>query len=123
MKEPSTHISIETCSLLLKPDSSNPCDGRCPRSHPDRAGVLPLHDLGQAKSAHPKVTSMNQRALTVTVSIAVALTIASGYVAGQMTLRWGISNELADASARIQSFPEKIGEWTLTDRQDLPDEA
>jgi hypothetical protein len=47
------------------------------------------------------------------VAVLIAVTIASGAIAGVLGNRWGAPVDLAEAGARIDRFPDRIGEWEV----------
>ena len=51
----------------------------------------------------------------LTFAIAMATIIASGVAHGLVTSRWGLSQELKIAAARLREIPSKIGDWTSED--------
>jgi hypothetical protein len=55
----------------------------------------------------PSLTAMNLGAF--------ALLVGSGLVHGRLTDRWGISNELIEAVARLDEVPRSIGDWESRD--------
>ena len=48
----------------------------------------------------------------LSIAIAVVLLLGSGLVHGLWTERWGTSQALAEAGARVANVPMQIGDWT-----------
>lgn len=51
----------------------------------------------------------------------VALTIASGVMAGKLTHRWGSPGHLEAAAEKLDAFPDRIGDWRLNTSEELND--
>lgn len=65
----------------------------------------------------------NPRRLLALVLIAALATVASGYVSGQLSNRWGKSDDAARGSLLIESIPTEVGVWRFQGRQELSDDS
>jgi hypothetical protein len=55
------------------------------------------------------------------VAVLIAVTIASGAIAGVLGNRWGEPVDLAEAGARIDHFPDRIGDWEVQKAEEYPE--
>ncbi len=61
--------------------------------------------------------------LIIAALATVALTIASGVMAGKLTDRWGSPGHLEAAAKRLEAFPDRVGQWRLQASEPLSKNA
>lgn len=63
---------------------------------------------------------MKKNSILIAMTAVIALTVVSGIVQGTLRNRWGQSEALRKAAARIEAMPEQIGDWTMRASEALP---
>jgi len=62
-------------------------------------------------------------AIIVAVVLVAGITLASGYMQGRMTERWGGGDDLAELAEKLNQVPERFGDWRLTKVEELRENA
>ena len=57
------------------------------------------------------------------IVFAIGLTIFGGLLHGRISQRWGPVNALERAGQPLSDFPERIGDWTMRESHELPQNA
>jgi hypothetical protein len=59
----------------------------------------------------------------LTLAVVVAVSVTTAVLQGRMRHRWGTSDAVRNAAARLQEFPQDFGDWHMTAARDLDDDS
>ena len=66
---------------------------------------------------------MSWMRFNLTLVLVLAATVFTAVVQGRMSHRWGTSDAVAKAAARLNEFPEDFGEWHMISTSKLDEES